>query len=61
MTAAAPALPHALLGQLRDDGIMIVPIETEEGHQQLMRVTREGDTYVQRPLCKVQFVPLVSE
>lgn len=61
VTAAAFGdVPPALLAQLRDDGIMILPIDQGGGVQRLFRVTKEGDTYVKTPLAEVRFVPLLS-
>lgn len=61
VTASAFAeVPHALLAQLRDDGIMVIPID-ERGAQTLYRIHKEGDTFVKQPLCKVQFVPLIAD
>lgn len=60
VTAAAfQDVPPALLAQLREDGIMVIPID-ERGKQTLYRVHKEGNTFVKSPLCRVQFVPLVA-
>lgn len=58
--AAFGDVPSALLQQLADDGILIIPIETGTGSQRLYRVTKEGDTYVKTPLAEVRFVPLLA-
>lgn len=61
VTAAAfGEVPPALLAQLRDDGILVLPIE-ENGRQTLYRLHKEGETFVKQSLCRVQFVPLVTE
>lgn len=52
--------PSALLSQLADDGIMVIPVE-EDHEQTLYRIHKEGETFVKLALCRVQFVPLVSE
>ncbi len=60
VTAAAPELPRELVGQLADNGRMVVPIGPEQGDQTLVLVTRNGDELVQQRLLPVRFVPLVS-
>ena len=58
VTAAAPELPPKLLQQLATGGRMVIPIGPP-GHQELMFVTRKGDSYEQISLGGVSFVPLV--
>jgi len=59
VTAAAPELPLRLVAQLRDDGVMIVPVGPERRDQRLMRVRRRGDGHDLDELGEVRFVPLV--
>jgi len=59
VTAAAPELPLRLVAQLRDDGVMIVPVGPERRDQRLMRVRRRGDGHALDELGEVRFVPLV--
>lgn len=60
VTAAAMAeVPGALFSQLSPKGVLIAPIE-KDGEQQLMRYHFEGESIVSRPLCRVQFVPLIA-
>lgn len=58
VTAAAPELPQKLLEQLAPDGNLIIPVGPA-GRQELTRVTREDDHWVQTSLGAVSFVPLV--
>ena len=60
VTAAAPELPPDLVGQLADNGRMVVPIGPEQGDQTLVLVTRNAGEVVQQRLLPVRFVPLVS-
>jgi protein-L-isoaspartate(D-aspartate) O-methyltransferase len=61
VTAAAPAIPPALLAQLRPGGRMVIPLGPEGGHQVLTLVTRDAaGTPATRPLLDVAFVPLVD-
>lgn len=62
VTAAAFAdAPDALLMQLADDGIMVIPIDQGNGQQTLFRITKEGNTFVKTPLGEVRFVPLIED
>ncbi|MVN75799.1 protein-L-isoaspartate(D-aspartate) O-methyltransferase [Hymenobacter sp. HMF4947] len=60
VTAGAPALPPALLRQLRIGGRLVVPVgTTDPGRQQLLRITREGpEAFVREELGDCRFVPL---
>jgi protein-L-isoaspartate(D-aspartate) O-methyltransferase len=59
VTAAARELPEALLEQLAESGIMIIPVERERG-QELLRITKEGQRNRLETLLPVRFVPLVA-
>ena len=59
VTAAARELPEALLDQLAQGGIMIIPVEGQNG-QELLRVTKEADGNRIEKLLAVRFVPLVE-
>jgi protein-L-isoaspartate(D-aspartate) O-methyltransferase len=59
VTAAASELPEALLEQLAEGGIMIIPVERERG-QELLRVTKEAKGHRLETLLPVRFVPLVE-
>ncbi|MCL1073520.1 protein-L-isoaspartate(D-aspartate) O-methyltransferase [Shewanella dokdonensis] len=58
VTAAAAEIPEALLQQLTDGGVLVVPVG--EDNQQLLRIVREGDKYSSNVIEAVRFVPLVS-
>lgn len=60
VTAAAKTMPIALIEQLKDQGIMVLPLENRHGEQELVRVTRHGDEYDLETLLPVRFVPLVD-
>lgn len=59
VTAAAPELPLRLVEQLRDGGVMIVPVGPERRDQRLVRVHRTGETHRVEELAEVRFVPLI--
>ena len=60
ITACADSRPEALIDQLRDGGIMVLPLTVPDGRgQRLVRLRREGDIILQEDLMGVRFVPLV--
>jgi protein-L-isoaspartate(D-aspartate) O-methyltransferase len=60
LTCAATEVPAALLGQLRPDGAMVLPLGGQGRAQELVRVTRTETGYATEPLGGVRFVPFVS-
>ncbi|QYJ92001.1 protein-L-isoaspartate(D-aspartate) O-methyltransferase [Shewanella halotolerans] len=58
VTAAASSVPQALLQQLADGGVLVIPVGEET--QQLMRVVRKGDQFHSQTIEMVKFVPLVN-
>ncbi|MCG9574744.1 protein-L-isoaspartate(D-aspartate) O-methyltransferase [Vibrio tubiashii] len=58
VTAAAESVPAALLAQLAEGGVMVIPVGNEE--QQLLKITRNGDEYLSEVVEMVRFVPLVA-
>jgi protein-L-isoaspartate(D-aspartate) O-methyltransferase len=59
VTAGAPRVPEALKEQLADGGRLIIPVGGE-GYQDLMLVTREGESFAERVVCGCSFVKLVG-
>ena len=59
--AAMNEAPHSFFEQLRDGGIMIVPIQ--QGREQMLKVYHKvaEDTWSVRDLCEVRFVPLLPD
>jgi protein-L-isoaspartate(D-aspartate) O-methyltransferase len=60
VTAAAEDPPSPLLAQLKEGGIMVVPVGQSDTVQNLIRVTRTKDGYHYDDLRAVRFVPLVE-
>lgn len=60
VTAAAETMPETLIEQLSPDGgIMVLPLGAQHYDQDLVRVTRQGDSYSTESLLPVRFVPLL--
>jgi protein-L-isoaspartate(D-aspartate) O-methyltransferase len=59
VAAGAETLPEAFHDQLADGGRLIIPIGPL-AHQQMFRLTRQGDDFVREDLGAFGFVPLVS-
>lgn len=59
VTAAAPHLPPALLAQLAEGGRLVIPVGTNE-QQELLMVTKQGDTYTETRTIPCRFVPLLG-
>lgn len=60
VTAAAPAVPPALLSQLRAGGRMVIPVG-DRRHQTLMLVERWAEGTHETAGCGCRFVPLLGE
>jgi len=58
VTAAPPEIPTALMSQLDDGGIMVLPVGEEQ--QVLQRIRRKGDEFLIDSVEAVRFVPLVK-
>ncbi|MEN3260857.1 MULTISPECIES: protein-L-isoaspartate(D-aspartate) O-methyltransferase [Sodalis] len=58
VTAAPPEIPQALMAQLDEGGVMVLPVGEEQQH--LTRVRRKGGEFVVDTVEAVRFVPLVK-
>jgi protein-L-isoaspartate(D-aspartate) O-methyltransferase len=62
VTAGGPAVPPALMDQLKPGGRLVMPLGSEPRAQRLIRRTRTGpETFTQDELEWVAFVPLIGE
>ncbi|MGE0081282.1 MAG: protein-L-isoaspartate(D-aspartate) O-methyltransferase [Thiohalomonadaceae bacterium] len=60
LAAAAPAeIPEALLAQLADGGVLVIPVGKDR-RQRLVTVHRRGQDFVREELDPVTFVPMLS-
>lgn len=60
VTAAAEDPPGPLMAQLKEGGIMVLPVGQSDAVQHLIKVTRTADGYLYDELLPVRFVPLVE-
>ena len=58
VTACAPGLPEAMARQLRDGGVLLIPI-AHDGEQVLYRYRRRGEELGVEQSVACQFVPLL--
>ncbi len=60
VTAGAPSVPQPLIDQLKDPGIMVIPIG-DEYSQSLIKITRSGAKIDQEDMGGVRFVKLLGD
>jgi protein-L-isoaspartate(D-aspartate) O-methyltransferase len=61
LTAAARTVSQDLLTQLRNGGFLLGPVETDDGHQQIVKMTKEGNACSVKRLKDCAFVPLIRD
>jgi len=60
VTAAAPEVPKALLDQLAEGGVMVIPVGNQHSGQILLRIVKTPHGIETQHLMHVRFVPLVE-
>lgn len=61
VTAGAPVVPSALLGQLKPGAALVIPVQAQGYGQTLQRITCDADGRIDiRDVLPVAFVPLVG-
>jgi protein-L-isoaspartate(D-aspartate) O-methyltransferase len=60
VTAGAPIVPQALTAQLKDGGILVIPVGDRE-KQVMLRIRKKGEKLVQDEFNFFAFVPLRGE
>lgn len=60
VTAAVKTPPPALIDQLAEDGIMLLPVQSSSGDQDIVRIRRGRTGVIEERLLPVRFVPLVE-
>jgi len=61
VTAAPDHIPQPLVEQLKDGGIMIIPVGPPGWNQILWKVTKENGNIITERITDVMFVPLTRE
>jgi protein-L-isoaspartate(D-aspartate) O-methyltransferase len=61
ITAAVDHIPPPLLAQLKDGGRLVLPLGNPFSYQNLVLVTRRGDTHTVRQITGVLFVPMTGD
>ena len=59
VTAAAEEVPDALIDQLRDGGMMVLPLGPRNGTQHIVKLTKTATGVTRQKLIAVRFVPLL--
>ena len=59
VTAAAETVPDALVGELAEGGVMVLPLGPHAGPQRLVKLTKGEQGINQEDLIGVRFVPLL--
>jgi protein-L-isoaspartate(D-aspartate) O-methyltransferase len=59
ITAACEEVPDLLIGQLAEDGVMVLPLGPHAGPQHLVRLTKTEGNIRREELIPVRFVPLL--
>ena len=59
VTAAAPEIPQTLVGQLADDGLMVLPVGPPDGTQHLVKLRKTPAGVTREDLIAVRFVPML--
>lgn len=60
VTAAPAEVPDALLQQLTDGGILVIPVGNQNDSQSLLVIQRQGDEFVHEKFEDVFFVPMLN-
>ncbi len=61
VTAAPDHIPTAFTDQLKDGGILIIPVGLSSWNQELIKVTKKGKRVEKNKICNVSFVPLTGK
>lgn len=59
VTAAAPKVPQTLIDQLKEGGVLVMPVGSEES-QSLIRLRKTAEGAQEEQLLPVRFVPLLE-
>jgi protein-L-isoaspartate(D-aspartate) O-methyltransferase len=60
VTAGATHIPRPLVSQLKEGGLLVIPVGSGPGVQELLQGRKQGGRLVTRAVAPVRFVPLVE-
>jgi protein-L-isoaspartate(D-aspartate) O-methyltransferase len=60
VTAGSPKVPETLLGQLKEGGVLVIPVGSREEQKLLRIVKKPGGHFQEKKLFAVRFVPLIG-
>jgi len=60
VTAACHMIPKRLISQLKDGGIMVIPVNDDVNNQKMMRLVKNGDRIEIKEHGHYKFVPMLS-
>lgn len=61
ITAGAPCIPPKLIDQMKPDGIMVIPMDNNDGGQTMVRITKQPDGMLSREeFGEFKFVPMLT-
>ncbi|MEM2961059.1 MAG: protein-L-isoaspartate O-methyltransferase, partial [Candidatus Bathyarchaeia archaeon] len=60
VTAAAPSAPNPLKEQMKEGGVMVIPVGEVGFYQELLRLRKRDNRIIEEDLGGVAFVPLVG-
>ncbi len=60
VTAAAESVPDVFIDQLKDGGILVIPVGPVSHDQNLLRITKKTEGLESETLLPVRFVPMVE-
>ena len=61
ISASSKTIPEKLLGNLKNQGYLIMPKKKSDGKQKLIFIKKNNEIYVEKELLDVRFVPLLNE
>lgn len=61
VTAAPDHIPQPLIQQLKDGGVLVIPVGPPGAYQTLWQITKKGDQFISNNMGGVSFVPLTGE
>jgi protein-L-isoaspartate(D-aspartate) O-methyltransferase len=59
VTAAAESIPEALVDQLAEGGVLLLPLGPHSGAQRIVKLTKSAEGPIREDLIWVRFVPLL--